>query len=642
MADGIKPRVKRVRAERGPTTPDPVEIAMELDAADTAPDSPAREVLRKHSRLIDSQLRYLGLQALSERLSAGLKLLVATVGLVAALALGLMVWNASQDRSLVIQALNAPPDLVARGLTGEVLASKLLDRLAEIDANADSLRAPETFRNDWGDDIQIEIPQTGVSIGELDRYLRQWLGERTGIGGEVVRNADGTVSLTVRAGSGGAVTQSGSEAELNRLLQQAAEAVFHKTQPFRYSKYLEASGRADEAMAVAVELAANGPVEEKPWAWAQISNLRLYLGDYVGAAEAGRRAVELDPDNGLGWLNLATAQGVLSHDAATASALARSVKLMTSGGGQLSDIGVAIGFTNRSYEAYYIGDFRKAVELSADRRAQTDYIGLDTASSAQMAQLWIRGRDLPSADRLRDILPDAEMVRRTPTLSFVTLPTYERSAILEEWPAAEASLRTSIVAAEAMGSSGALINQRALQSRLAWVLMKLGRLEEARPIAAVLPNDCDFCLPIKAAVLDASGDRGGADRLYRLAIQRTPDFPTAYSAWGETLLERGDLRAALARFTEAQTRGPRWADPFKFEGDAHMRSGQADQAVGAYRKAVERAPNWGGAHLGLGRALAALGRDRDAAKSYAAAAGMDLTATERAEVAVRLGSRTQP
>ena len=50
----------------------------------------------------------------------------------------------------------------------------------------------------------------------------------------------------------------------------------------------------------------------------------------------------------------------------------------------------------------------------------------------------------------------------------------------------------------------------------------------------------------------------------------------------------------------------------------------------AYRAAIQRAPRWGGAHLGLGRAQAALGRDRDAANSYAAAASMDLTATERA------------
>ena len=618
---------------------------MEIAASGQTPAAAAMAVLETNAALMFEQItlsrEQIGLarnERFRNRIRSVRDITIIAVVFALLMALAAVVWNASQDRSLVIQALNAPPDLVARGLTGEVLSSKLLDRLAEIDANADSLRAPETFRNDWGDDIQIEIPQTGVSIGELDRYLRQWLGERTGIGGEVVRNADGTVSLTVRAGSGGAVTRTGSEAELSGLLQQAAEAVFHKTQPFRYSKFLEASGRADEAMAVAVELAANGPVEEKPWAWAQISNLRLYLGDYVGAAEAGRRAVELDPDNGLGWLNLATAQGVLSHDAAAASALARSVKLMTSGGGQLSDIGVAIGFSNRSNEAFFHGDFRKAVELSADRRAQTDYIGLDTASSAQTAQLWIRGRDLPSADRLRDILPDAEMVRRTPTLSFVTLPAYERLAILEDWPAAEASLRTSIVAAEAMGPGGLIINQRALQSRLAWVLMKLGRLEEARPIAAALPNDCDLCLPIKAAVLDASGDRGGTDRLYRLAIQRTPDFPTAYSAWGETLLARGDLRAALARFAEAQTRGPRWADPFKFEGDALMRLGQAAEAVGAYRKAVERAPNWGGAHLGLGRAQAALGRDRDAAASYSAAAGMNLTITERAEVVRRVGA----
>jgi len=57
--------------------------------------------------------------------------------------------------------------------------------------------AAETFRNDWGSEIQVEIPQTGVSIGELDKYLRQWLGKRTGIGGEAVRIGD-QVAVTVR------------------------------------------------------------------------------------------------------------------------------------------------------------------------------------------------------------------------------------------------------------------------------------------------------------------------------------------------------------------------------------------------------------------------------------------------------------
>ena len=241
------------KARRGPLrpaspiTPDPVEIAMEIAASGKTPADAALAVLHANAALMHDQagltrkqLVLASNEIFRNRIRAIRDIALAFMVVALIVAAVAVVWRASQDRSLVIQALKAPPDLVGRGLTGEVLASKLLDRLAEIDANADSLRAPETFRNDWGDDVQIDIPQTGVSIGELDRYLRQWLGERTSIGGEVVRNADGTLSLTVRAGSRGAATQTGSEAELEVLLQQAAEAVFLKTQPFRYSKYLEA------------------------------------------------------------------------------------------------------------------------------------------------------------------------------------------------------------------------------------------------------------------------------------------------------------------------------------------------------------------------------------------------------------------
>ena len=77
------PQRQRVKAEPAPTTPDPIEIAMEAAAGDTSPDSPARRVLLKQEALI-------GWQIASERAGFALKVLTGLVGLGGAAA-----WTAS-------------------------------------------------------------------------------------------------------------------------------------------------------------------------------------------------------------------------------------------------------------------------------------------------------------------------------------------------------------------------------------------------------------------------------------------------------------------------------------------------------------------------------------------------------------------
>ena len=636
MAEGIKPRAKRVRAERAPTTPDPVEIAMELDAADAAPDSPAREVLRKHSLLIDSQLKYLGLQTFSERLSAGLKMLVATVGLVAALSVGLMVWNASQDRSLVIKALNVPPELETRGLTGEVLAAKLLDRLAEIDSTARSFRAAETFRNDWGSDIRVEIPQTGVSIGELDRTLRQWLGNRTEIGGEVVIR-DQALALTVRVGAQGTVTATGAEADVDALLQRLAEGVFERSQPFRYSKYLELSGRPDEAMAVAVRLAETGPQAERAWAWAQISNLKLNAGDLAAAAEAGRRAVALDPDQALGWLNLGVAENMLGRERQFRDAMGLAIELLKAERGQLSREGIAFGYRNEAFRVARLGDMPEAARILNRIEARVFYDGIRPPREDMPGVALIALHDVTRGLADPALGPDDAYASRDQddmrdflNQGVPDFPQAEAAAMLEDWPAERRMVEARLASARAEGPRLAVFALRQIESRLAILEARTGDLAAARARVATLPEDCDPCLGARAQVAALAGERAEAERLFALLARRNPDTPGPLVTWAQTRLERGDPAGALPLLRQAAEFGPRWAEPQKYQGDALLALGRHAEAVTAYRAAIQRAPRWGGAHLGLGRAQAALGRDRDAANSYAAAASMDLTATERA------------
>jgi hypothetical protein len=156
-----------------------------------------------------------------------------------------------------------PPDLASRGLSGEVVASQLLDKLARMQAETNSIRPAGTYRNNWGDDIKVEIPDTGISIGELNRYLRHWLGRETHITGEIYRVPAG-IALTARARDAG-TTFTGKETDFDNLLQKAAEAIYAETQPYRYAAFLDQMGRIPEAMPVLKRLATDAAPAERAW-----------------------------------------------------------------------------------------------------------------------------------------------------------------------------------------------------------------------------------------------------------------------------------------------------------------------------------------------------------------------------------------
>src|SRR5258705_4769026 len=99
-----KPARRRRAPEAAPTTSGPIDIAMEAERGDAAPDSPARMVLLKQSRLIEAQLRDLRLESFVKRvrlvLDLGLVVLIAGV----VLAAGALAWSASRAGGLVISA----------------------------------------------------------------------------------------------------------------------------------------------------------------------------------------------------------------------------------------------------------------------------------------------------------------------------------------------------------------------------------------------------------------------------------------------------------------------------------------------------------------------------------------------------------
>ena len=204
-----------------------------------------------------------------------------------------MLWTASRSNSLVIEPFEVPPGLAQRGITGKVVAARVLDQLADLQRKTESMRGAGTYANDWQDDIKLDIPQTGIAIGEAWRTLKGWLGTQTRIGGEVTVDADGRLAITTRAGAESAGTSAAPVAEFDKLIGEAALGLFRVTQPYRY-----AISRDDprEAIKALKALTASDLPMERKWAFSGLSARYRGLGDTARAVAMAQRALALIPN----------------------------------------------------------------------------------------------------------------------------------------------------------------------------------------------------------------------------------------------------------------------------------------------------------------------------------------------------------
>ena len=265
----------------------------------------ARTLLRKQAKLVDlqiadmqreDQVRHWSLRVrhISDVLKLGFELAAAAIVTALAIFIGGAIWSAAHDDALVIELFDVPADMAANGISGQVVAKQVQDRLAWMQAHTDTIRLANTYRNNFGDDVKVQIPDTGVSIDELYRYLARWLGDQTHITGEVWHRPGG-ISLSVRSGAETAATFQGSAEKLPALIEKAAERIYWQTQPYRYAVFLDENGRHSESVKFSTILAQHGEIGERPWAYARLALSDVEDGDFKAALRHGRMAATLNP-----------------------------------------------------------------------------------------------------------------------------------------------------------------------------------------------------------------------------------------------------------------------------------------------------------------------------------------------------------
>jgi tetratricopeptide (TPR) repeat protein len=577
---------RRKGPAEGPTTSDPVEIAMEALKADGSLQSPAREVLLAHTRLLNWQIA-------SERMTVALKALTAAAGIALALGAGWLVYDASRYQGLVVEAFSAPPDLAARGLTGEAMAGQMLDKLVDMQAGTDSVRAPGSYAIDWGKDVEVQIPETGVSIGELQKFLREWLGKETRISGVVFRTGDGLAVTARTAGAAGA-TFTGAEADLEGLMQKTAETVYRRTQPYRFAVYLQQHARDAELDGLLADDRA-WPAPEQKWRqrfWGFVLENR---GEFQKARAHYRESLALDPDMSPTLYALGRTELALGHEQASLETYRRAVRLFRQrGADQVTAHGLKVmledcerGLMTLTGDNLGLARARAAALADSAR-----YGGSADSARISLAEAWTGAHDIAEAERvLAPIAPQDSARARDVTIDIARLQVRAAIAVERDDPAAAVPVLEEAEALARSIGAGDMID-RALWPVRAYALARAGRPADAQALAAKTPLDCSYCLRQRGRVASLAGDWRAADRWFAEAVRLAPDIPHTYADWGESLLARGRPEEAIDKFERAHKLGPRFAEPLQFWGEALLKTGDTRGALRKFEAARPLAPAW--------------------------------------------------
>ena len=217
-----------------------------------------------------------------------------------------------------------PPSMAQQGLTGEVVAKEVLDKVAQFDASTQSSRSSSSYDKIWGDDLKIDIPQTGATADQIWKLLREWLGKERAFRRGHPDQGRTRVDHPRGQRAGAAVVSKTND--LDSLVSQGGLAIYQTTQPYRSAIYLLRNEREAEGRAILQSLSSNPNPRERKWAFVGLAWDARNGGRMREASQLYRRALAIDPKMLNALAGLAITEEALGHDQLSAHSNAQYLK----------------------------------------------------------------------------------------------------------------------------------------------------------------------------------------------------------------------------------------------------------------------------------------------------------------------------
>jgi tetratricopeptide (TPR) repeat protein len=530
--------------------------------------------LRGQAREVD--IRRFGL-----RLRIGFQSLIALIVAAIGVGVAIMIHDAVTSRRVVVDPFDISTNIAAQVPSGKIIAAGLLDELSRLQDATRSQIERRDLSNAWASEVKLEVPQTGISLGEISRLLRERFGDDVHIDGDLIATPTAGLALTVRGNGVPPKTFSAPAMELERLTVQAAEYVYSKSQPARWAYYLQDAGRNEEAIAFCRAAVGSASKDDRPYllnVWANTINNSG--GSTREALALYRAAVKLKPDYWAGYNNVMNQLWLLGDEEGAWRA-----------GEEMRQ--VAGGRPGRAAELFY----ENWDTLTWNLRAWLDSQVADANANAGVGSaVTTVGPSIADVQaRLHD--PEAAELELKTTKGDPHDPSIAAMSHFVRGRLAAEAGDTARAAAE-LEAFGAAYADPAVSTQYPGYNCWIAPAEEAAghpdKADAVLKSAGTFvdCYRFRADILDGRGDWSGAQRAYAGAVALARDLPAAYYSWGLALLRHQDLSGAAAQFRDANRRGPHWADPLKAWGDVLVKQGKSKEALAKYDEALKYAPNW--------------------------------------------------
>jgi tetratricopeptide (TPR) repeat protein len=539
---------------------------------------------------------------------------------------------------MVVDPFSVPTDMDRNGMTGAVFASELLDKVATLEAQTQSARAQSSYENSWSDSKGVEVPYTGVSLGELRRQARDWLGSENHLSGDVVRLPGGKIAISFRTGDKSSGRVEGLESDTDAVMNQAALAIFRATQPYRYSVYRNRLGDVAESTATLKALARSPKLNERLWA---MHGLALGAPTDDQSAAIYRRVLQLRPDFLPAIGNLPGYALNAGHEEEAYRGYQRSAEAYARGEPDYTpDYSDVFALDHKSQVASMEGDLEQAAVLA--REAQEHGGGgpvLDAARPFWTAQQFARNHDFGDARRALTEAGYIDPAVRSDAVGKVG-PQLDLAALFaiaaDDWAGrmrADEQLMSGYIGT----GDNSQFNERektkpavdALRVEIAYCLAHLRQVGEAQAILAPVAGDYDGAIRVRAFLAALSGDTARSDAMFGDAVARTASLPAAHFTWAEAALATGRPALAAQEAERAHDIGPRWADALNLWGDALNAQNRVAEARSKYAEAAKLAPQWGRLRMNWANALWRLHRRPEAVAQMRAAAGTALSPSDR-------------
>jgi len=590
-------------------------------------------------------------------LSLGAKALTLVAVAAAVVVVAVMAWSAKQDKAIVVSPFHASPGLIRAGFDGEVLAAHFLDQLAAFDARARDEQYTMTVIDGHDRlsverpdskvaDVKIDIPHTGISIDELQRFFTAWLGHETQITGDVVETPRGYF-LTVRSGDAGAIGQASPALNEGSFPQAAIEKIYGGLQPALYANHLIYNDRWPEAVKILIPMATSGADrDEKAWSSWELADMILYPKntaarfDVRDAIVLLNSAIALRPGYPLFYDDRAAAESMIGQDEKAladteraAERFGRRVKTLKSDAvlSRLNEDKISLD--------EYRGDFVDALNMDHAKAAAIAYRDRSPGALFTMAEHLALLHEHSLA--LRMVADAGEMdeqaiARQTMPGGDDPLPTAMAAIDVEDWDGAYRELTEADQEAGAVGGTAYSWRDVRIRPWLAYVEARLGRGADAMALINSTDAGCYLCARMRGKIAGEMGRWSEAAAWAGRAIAAAPSLPFAFLDRGDAEMAMRRPAAALADYRHAADLAPKFADALERCGEADASRGDYASANVYFERAAALAPHWGRLNVAWAQALDGGHRGGEAAARYRQAAQLDLSPEDAARIPPRL------